>query len=185
MDSTTFSSISRSNSTVDESQISFGSVDIRPYPPTLVPIFGNLDQEIDLTIGSFKFRDGFLRTLRLLDPICLGPSANKTAATSETSVSSSSEANSPVSIKLAETSEDLDESGNPVINPVNHHWGANYVAEGEDVDTIAARRLAANEWATVKAAIEGTTPLNDTASRNVLMGYHYSLHRQYRHLQRM
>jgi hypothetical protein len=42
MDSMAFTSASRSNLTVDESQISFGSIDFQPHPPTLIPIFGNL-----------------------------------------------------------------------------------------------------------------------------------------------
>jgi hypothetical protein len=63
---------------------------------------------------------------------------------------------------IGEKLEDLDESGNPVINPMNLHRGANYVAEGEDTATIAARQnfwLTEDEWAIVKAAVEGTTPL--------------------------
>jgi hypothetical protein len=56
---------------------------------------------MDLTIGSFNFHVGSLGSMRLSDPINLGPSAGKTAvaSTSETSVGSSSEVNSSVSIK--------------------------------------------------------------------------------------
>jgi hypothetical protein len=58
---------------------------------------------MDLTIGSFNFCVGSLGSVRLSDPIKLGPSAGKpaTAATLEASVGSSSKVNSPVSIKLA------------------------------------------------------------------------------------
>jgi hypothetical protein len=78
MDSTAFSPSSWSNSTVDK---------------TLVLIFGNLDREMDLMIGSFNYRIGSLGTLRLSDPISSGLSANKTAAaaTLETFVGSSSD----------------------------------------------------------------------------------------------
>jgi hypothetical protein len=56
---------------------------------------------MDLTIGSFNFCVGSLGSVRLSDPINLGPSAGKTAsaAKSETSVGSSSEVDLPVSIK--------------------------------------------------------------------------------------
>jgi hypothetical protein len=80
MDSMVFSPSSRSNSAVDENQICFGSVDFRAHPPTLVPVFANLDREMDPMIGSFNFHIGSLGTLRLSDPIYLGPSAGKTIA---------------------------------------------------------------------------------------------------------
>jgi uridine phosphorylase len=56
---------------------------------------------MDLMIESFNFRVGSLGSIRLVDPMNSGPSAEKTAivATSGTSVGSSSEVNSPVSIK--------------------------------------------------------------------------------------
>jgi hypothetical protein len=61
---------------------------------------------MDLTIRSFNFCIGSLGTLRLSDPILLGPLANKpttAVATSSTSVNSSSEANLSVSIKSVES----------------------------------------------------------------------------------
>jgi hypothetical protein len=56
---------------------------------------------MDLTIGSFNFRFRSLGSLRLLDPIPLGPWAGKTAvaATSEASVGSTNEVNSPANGK--------------------------------------------------------------------------------------
>jgi hypothetical protein len=56
---------------------------------------------MDLTIGSFNFRVGSLGSVRLSNPINLGPSAGKTAieATSETLAGSSSKVNPLVSIK--------------------------------------------------------------------------------------
>jgi hypothetical protein len=69
---------------------------------------------MDLTIGSFKFRVGSLGSVHLSDPIYSGPSAGITTAaeTSETLVGSSSDVNSPVSIKPTKkgsTVEELDE----------------------------------------------------------------------------
>jgi hypothetical protein len=51
MDSMAFSLSSRSNSTIDENQISFGTVDFLLHPPTLVSILANLDQEMDMMFG--------------------------------------------------------------------------------------------------------------------------------------
>jgi hypothetical protein len=111
--------LSKSNSKIDENQIIFGVVDFQPHPPTLAPVFANLDQEMDLTIGSFNFSVGPLGSAHLSDPIKSGPSAGKTTmvATQEISVGSSSKVNSPVSIKptkgstveeLCEIMENLD-----------------------------------------------------------------------------
>jgi hypothetical protein len=101
-----FSPSSKSNSKIDRNQIIFGAVDFQRHPPTLSPVFASLDQEMDLMIGSFYFRVGSLGYVRLSDPINSGPSAGKTAiaATLETSVGSSSEVNSPVSIKTTKGS---------------------------------------------------------------------------------
>jgi hypothetical protein len=108
-----FSLLSKSNSKIGGNQITFGAIDFQPHPPILAPVFASLDQEMDLMIGSFNFRVGSLGSVRLLDPIKLGPSAGKTTivATLETSVGSSSEVTSPVSIKPTKgsTVEELDE----------------------------------------------------------------------------
>jgi hypothetical protein len=79
------------------------------HSPTLVLIFSNLVHDMDLTIGSFNFCIGSLGTLRLSDPIFLGPLSNKPAAapTSATSIGSSSEENSPVSIKRPESKDSI------------------------------------------------------------------------------
>jgi hypothetical protein len=63
-----------------------------------------MDQDMDLTIGSLNSRVGSLGSIRLLDPAKPGPSASdaKTIAMSESSVGSSSEANSPVSFATTE-----------------------------------------------------------------------------------
>jgi hypothetical protein len=104
MNSTAFSLLANSNKEVDGNQISFGTVDFQPHPPNLTPVFESLDQEMDLTIGSLKFRVGSLGSIHLSDPAKPDPSASetKTIAMSESSVGSSSEVNSPVSFATAE-----------------------------------------------------------------------------------
>jgi hypothetical protein len=64
---------------------------------------------MDLTIESLNSHTGSLGSLRLSDPISLGPSAGKTlaTATSKTSIGSSSEAKSPVSIQPAEGNRNI------------------------------------------------------------------------------
>jgi hypothetical protein len=61
-------------------------------------------QDMDLTIGSLNFRVGSLGSIRLSDPMKPDPSASepKTVAMSESSESSSSEVNSPISLAEAE-----------------------------------------------------------------------------------
>jgi hypothetical protein len=97
-----------SNSKVNGNQISFGTVDFQPHPPTLTLVFASLDQEMDLTIESLNFRVGSLGYIRLSDPTKSDPSAGKTAtmAISESSVDSFSEVNSPVSFTATENIED-------------------------------------------------------------------------------
>jgi hypothetical protein len=108
MNSMAFSFSANSNSKVDGNQISFGTVDLKPHPPTLTPVFASLDQEMDLTIGSLNFRAGALGSTRLSDPTKLDPSAGKTVTTakSESSVGSSSKVNSPVSLTTTGNIED-------------------------------------------------------------------------------
>jgi hypothetical protein len=80
MISTDFLLLSNSNSKIDGNQITFGAIDFQPHPPTLAPVFANLNQEMDLMIGSFNFRVGSLGSTRLSDPIKSGASAGKTAS---------------------------------------------------------------------------------------------------------
>jgi hypothetical protein len=75
-------------------------------------------------------------------------------------------------------SEELDENNNPVLNPANVNRGANYLAEGETVDSLATMekiRLSVDKWRTIKRAVEHGTPIPTHASKNMLLGYHYSL----------
>jgi hypothetical protein len=104
MNSTAFSLLANSNPEVDENQISFGTVDFQSHPSNFTPIFESMDQDMDLTIGSLNFRVGSLGSIRLLDPAKPDSSASevKTIAMSESSVGSSSEANSPVSFTTTE-----------------------------------------------------------------------------------
>jgi hypothetical protein len=104
MNSTAFSLLADSSSKVDENQISFGTIDFQPHPSNFTPIFESMDQDMDLTIGSLNFRVGSLGSIRFSDPAKLDPLASeaKTVAISESSVGSSSEANSPVSFAATE-----------------------------------------------------------------------------------
>jgi hypothetical protein len=219
-----------------------------------------MDQDMDLTIESLNFWVGSLGSIRLLDPVKPDPSASeaKTIAMSESSVGSSSEANSPVSFatieiageKIAELDktmenfnlgdqledlmichddtlgkstdtwktglelheddesifssfnskfdnryqilaivgdnlEELNENNNPVLNPANVNRGANQLAEGETVDSLASRkkvRLSAEEWKIIKTAVEHGVPIPTNASKNMLLGYHYALRQQSKQL---
>jgi hypothetical protein len=91
---------------VDKNQISFRTVDFQPHLSNFTPIFESMDQDMDLTIGSLNFRVGSLGSILLLYPAKPDPSASetKTVAVSESSVGSSSEANSPVSFASTEIS---------------------------------------------------------------------------------
>jgi hypothetical protein len=104
MNSMAFSLLANSSPKVDGNQISFGTVDFHPHPPNFTPIFESLDQEMDLTIRSLNFRVGSLGSICLSDLAKPDPSASetKTITMSESSVGSSSEANSPVSFATAE-----------------------------------------------------------------------------------
>jgi hypothetical protein len=107
MNSTGFLLSANSNPEVDGNQISFETIHFQPHPPTLTPVFTNLDQEMDLTFGSLNFCVGSLGSVRLSDPTKSGPSAEKTifAVISYSSIGSSSEVNSPVSFTSMKTIE--------------------------------------------------------------------------------
>jgi hypothetical protein len=116
MNSMAFLFPSNSNSKVDGNQISFGTVDFQPHPPTLTSVFASLDQEMDLMIGSLNFHVGSLGSIRLSDLTKSDPSAGKTVtiAISESLVGSSREVNSPVSFattkNIGEKIEELDKT---------------------------------------------------------------------------
>jgi hypothetical protein len=123
---------SKRNSKIKGNQITFGTIDFQPHPPILAPVFASLDQEMDLTIGSFNFRVRSLGSVRLSGPENLGPTVGKTttAATLETSVGSSSEANSPVSIKL--TKESIIEELDKVMENLDLDESSSYSDLGSD-----------------------------------------------------
>jgi hypothetical protein len=108
INSTAFLLSVNNNLKVDGNQISFGTVDFQPHPPTLAPVFASLDQEMDPMFGSLNFRVDSLGSIFLSDPTKSGLSAEKivSAAMSESSVGSSSEVKSPVSFKPMENVED-------------------------------------------------------------------------------
>jgi hypothetical protein len=63
--------------------------------------------------------------------------------------------------------------------------GANHLAEGDIADSLANRAkvwLSADEWNTIKAAIEHGVAILVDASKEVLLAYHYALQRQSRQL---
>jgi hypothetical protein len=121
MNSTAFSLLANNSPEVDGNQISFGTVDFQPHPPNFIPIFESVDQEMDLTIRSLNFRVGSLGSIRLSDPAKPDPSASgtKTIAISESSVGSSSEANSLVSFAITEIVGEKIEELNETMENLN------------------------------------------------------------------
>jgi hypothetical protein len=79
---------------------------------------------------------------------------------------------------IGDNSEEFDDNNNPLINPTNISRGANHLVEGDTTESLANRvkvRLSAEEWNTIKAAIEHDTAIPIDASQNFLLGYHYAL----------
>jgi hypothetical protein len=86
---------------------------------------------------------------------------------------------------IDDTSEELDGNKNPIINPENVSIGANHMAEGETVETMAARvkvQLTTAKWDTIKATVNNGAAIPVDARREVLLGYHYALHRKVQQL---
>jgi hypothetical protein len=112
MNSTVFSLSANSNPQVDKIQIPFGTVNFQPHQSSFAQVFESMDQDMDLTIGSLNFHVGSLGSIRLLDPTKTNLSASEPeiVAISESSESSSSEVNSPIS--LAEAKEGKIAGGN-------------------------------------------------------------------------
>jgi hypothetical protein len=84
---------------------------------------------------------------------------------------------------IGDNSKEFDNKNNPVLNPANITRGADHLAEGDTVDSLATRakvRLSSDEWNIIKAAIDNNTTIPVDASKEVLLGYHYALHRQAR-----
>jgi hypothetical protein len=88
---------------------------------------------------------------------------------------------------IGENSEEFDENNNPILNPANLTRGANHLAEGDTADSLATRakvRLSADNWKTIKAAVDNGTTIPVDASKEVLLGYHYALHWQSKQLEK-
>jgi hypothetical protein len=82
---------------------------------------------------------------------------------------------------IDDTSVELDNNNNPIINLENVKKGANHMAEGEITETITARvkiQLTTAEWDTIRVAINNDVAIPVDARREVLLGYHYALNRQ-------
>jgi hypothetical protein len=88
---------------------------------------------------------------------------------------------------VGDNSEEFNDNDNPVLNPANINRGANHLAEGNTAESLANRvevRLSAEEWNTIKAAIEHDTTIPTDASQNLLLGYHYTLRKQSKQLKK-
>jgi hypothetical protein len=88
---------------------------------------------------------------------------------------------------IGDNSEEFDDNNDPVLKPANLTRGANHLVEGDNAESLTTRakiRLSTNEWNTIKAANKHGTSIPVDASKEVLQGYHYALHRQSRHLEK-
>jgi hypothetical protein len=84
-----------------------------------------------------------------------------------------------------DNSEEFDDNNNLVLNPANINKGANHLAEGETIDSLATRvkvRLSEDQWRTINRAVEHGTPIPPNSSQNMLLGYHYALRQQVKQL---
>jgi hypothetical protein len=88
---------------------------------------------------------------------------------------------------IGDNSEEFDDNDNLVINPANITRGANHMAEENTANSVANRaktRLTVAEWETIKAAVNNGASIPIDARREVLLGYHYALHRQSKQIER-
>jgi hypothetical protein len=88
---------------------------------------------------------------------------------------------------IGDNSEEFDDNNNPILNRTNVTRGANHMAEGDTTDSLTTRakvRLIADEWKTIKAAVENGVAISIDARKEVLLGYHYALYRQSKQLER-
>jgi hypothetical protein len=86
---------------------------------------------------------------------------------------------------VQDNSEEFDKNNNPVLNPANIDRGANHLAEGQTVESLATRekiRLLVNKWRIIREAIEHGTPIPSNSSKDMLLGYHYALRQQAKQL---
>jgi hypothetical protein len=88
---------------------------------------------------------------------------------------------------INDTSEELVDNNNPIINPENVRKGANHMEEGDTVETVVARvkiQLTIAKWETIRAAVDNGAAMPVDARREVLLGYHYALHQQAHQLEK-
>jgi hypothetical protein len=81
---------------------------------------------------------------------------------------------------IGDNSKEFDDNNNLVLNPANVTSGANHIAEGDTTDSLATRakvRLIVDEWKTIKAAVDDGAAIRIDVRKEVLLGYHYALHR--------
>jgi hypothetical protein len=86
-----------------------------------------------------------------------------------------------------DSSEEFNANNDPIVNPENVRTGANHMAEGDTKEIVAARvkvQLTIAEWDTIKATITTGAAIPVNARREVLLGYHYALHRQSQQLEK-
>ena len=69
MASSSSTSSTSSNALRGGNQIQSDLVDFSPHPPARLPAYVDLEEEMDLTFGSFRFLIGKEGTYRLLAPI--------------------------------------------------------------------------------------------------------------------
>jgi hypothetical protein len=88
---------------------------------------------------------------------------------------------------IDDTSEEVDANNNPIINPGNVKRCTNHMEEGDIKEIIAARvkvQLTPEEWDMIRAAVNNGAAIPVDARREVLLGYHYALHRQAHQLEK-
>jgi hypothetical protein len=82
---------------------------------------------------------------------------------------------------IDDTLEEFDGNNNPIINPANVRRGANHIEERDTAESTISRRkvrLTVAEWDAIKATVNNGATIPVDARREVLLGYHYALHRQ-------
>jgi hypothetical protein len=82
---------------------------------------------------------------------------------------------------IDKTLEEYDANNNPIINLRDLKRGANHMVEGNTKETIGARvkvQLTTAEWETIRATVNNGVVIPIDARREVLLEYHYALHRQ-------
>jgi hypothetical protein len=103
---------------VNEIQIPFGTIDFQHHQSSFTQVFKSMDQDMDLTIRSLNFYVRSLGSICLSDLAKLGPSVSKskTETMPESSESSSSEVNLPVSFAEIETERKFAEGDETMEN---------------------------------------------------------------------